>query len=75
MPLYINRIDVLYNNVKDKKRKTCCLCHRPFDLDSRCLQLSCHHLFHTKCASVWLTEFNYCPICICKQHIKSKRIT
>ena len=44
--------------------RECIICVEPFTIGQTVLQLpACGHMFHEKCALVWLTQHNSCPYC------------
>lgn len=44
--------------------KDCIICVETFAVGQKILQLpECNHMFHEKCALMWLTKHNACPYC------------
>ena len=41
----------------------CCICLANIDLKQKGILLPCGHLFHFKCAKIWLDKNCVCPMC------------
>ena len=41
----------------------CCICLANIDLKQKGILLPCGHLFHFKCAKIWLEKNSVCPMC------------
>ena len=46
--------------------RDCPICLTPFELDDRCLRLTCGHMFHKECLLPWLARANCCAVCRCE---------
>jgi hypothetical protein len=58
---------IRFNELDDTNKnryKTCSICIDDFILEDEIRQLSCSHIFHTKCVDPWLLKESYkCPMC------------
>ena len=41
----------------------CSICLANINLKQKCILLPCGHLFHFKCAQIWLDKNGVCPMC------------
>lgn len=42
----------------------CAVCKEPFKLNSKALEMSCNHIYHSDCILPWLVIISYCPVCL-----------
>jgi len=58
---------IIFNELDETNKnryKTCSICIDDFILEDKIRQLSCSHIFHTKCVDPWLLKESYkCPMC------------
>uniref|UniRef100_V5GWC6 E3 ubiquitin-protein ligase n=1 Tax=Anoplophora glabripennis TaxID=217634 RepID=V5GWC6_ANOGL len=52
---------------RKKKRDICTICLSPLKWDMK--TLTCSHVFHSHCITMWLNKKNTCPLCRTETHI------
>ena len=52
----------IFGNIKTKY-STCNLCLSDYEQEEEVNELTCNHVFHSTCLSLWLVENKICPYC------------
>ena len=63
----LNQIDMsekyMKKNGDNFEAPFCCICLANINLKEKSILLPCGHLFHFKCAKIWLEKNSVCPMC------------
>jgi hypothetical protein len=58
-----NQIDKIKSYKYDGENISCVICQENIEKNNDIKQLSCLHIFHSKCIDPWLTKEKNCPFC------------
>lgn len=63
-PLY--RVNDAAHSVESEAEggETCAICMDALELEQRARRLPCTHVYHDRCAVLWLGMSNRCPVCV-----------
>ncbi|XP_038975401.1 E3 ubiquitin-protein ligase Praja-1-like [Phoenix dactylifera] len=50
---------------RDGFQEECVICLEEFNTEAKVSQMSCSHLFHSRCIAQWLERSHLCPLCRC----------